>query len=322
MAVIVPGVPGQDHRRCRSPRIAASSRHSRRSVLTNRSANEFARGAGTGALINRVPFPEKTSSNCHGEFAVSVADQEPKAAHPLAEIHQEVAGLLAVPAPAGWAVGKDARRLNSQGLPPRRRHLARRETEPGSGQDPADCLSPTRYPSRAAHPRCAADPSAGSAVPAAPPAHAPRPRPVAVPAHSDRSNSAWPGPGQAPVPGHQGSRCHDPIQPQPTGQQPRQRGEYGTVSPIRPRARDLPTQDRNLIVRYQDLHILDGVTPCQEHQLAEHPDHEEIDEASEHIAERIAADQAHARGILVRRTPQDLSKCCRDVTAWADHLPT
>jgi len=32
----------------------------------------------------------------------------------------------------------------------------------------------------------------------------------------------------------------------------------------------------------QDLHVLGGVTPCQEHQPAEHPDHEEIDEANEH----------------------------------------
>jgi hypothetical protein len=39
------------------------SRHSRRSVPTNLSANEFTRGARTGILITRVPFPLKTPSN-------------------------------------------------------------------------------------------------------------------------------------------------------------------------------------------------------------------------------------------------------------------
>ena len=39
------------------------SRHSRRSVPTNRSAYAFARGDRTGVLITRVPFPAKTSSN-------------------------------------------------------------------------------------------------------------------------------------------------------------------------------------------------------------------------------------------------------------------
>jgi hypothetical protein len=38
------------------------SRHSHRSVPTNRSANAFARGARTGVLITRVPFPAKTPS--------------------------------------------------------------------------------------------------------------------------------------------------------------------------------------------------------------------------------------------------------------------
>jgi hypothetical protein len=38
-------------------------------------------------------------------------------------------------------------------------------------------------------------------------------------------------PDQAPAPGQQGARCHDPAQPQVPEQQPRQGGEHGTVSP-------------------------------------------------------------------------------------------
>jgi hypothetical protein len=50
-------------RRCRSPRIRMWSRHSRRSVPANRSADEFARGDRTGVLITRVPSSAKTPSD-------------------------------------------------------------------------------------------------------------------------------------------------------------------------------------------------------------------------------------------------------------------
>jgi hypothetical protein len=56
---------------------------------------------------------------------------------------------------------------------------------------------------------------------------------------------------------------HDPVQPQAPGQQPGQRGEYGTVSPVRPWERDLPTQDRDLMAQHEDLRILGGVTARQ-----------------------------------------------------------
>src|ERR687889_1824159 len=39
-----------------------------------------------------------------GELAVPVADQEPELLGALAEIHQQVAGLLGDPVPVGWAV--------------------------------------------------------------------------------------------------------------------------------------------------------------------------------------------------------------------------
>jgi hypothetical protein len=65
-------------------------------------------------------------------------------------------------------------------------------------------------------------------------------------------------------------------------QQPRQGGEDYAVSPIRPRPRDLPTQHRDLMPQDEDLRILRGVTAHQERQPAEHPDHEQVDEANEH----------------------------------------
>ena len=39
-----------------------------------------------------------------GELAVAVADQELEAVRPLAEVHEQIAGLLGGPGPVGWAV--------------------------------------------------------------------------------------------------------------------------------------------------------------------------------------------------------------------------
>jgi hypothetical protein len=72
------------------------------------------------------------------------------------------------------------------------------------------------------------------------------------------------------------------VQPQARWQQPRQGADHGTISPVRPWAGDLPPHDRNLVPEHQDLRVLGGVTSRQEHQPAEHPDHEQVDETNEH----------------------------------------
>jgi hypothetical protein len=106
-----------------------------------------------------------------------------------------------------------------------------------------------------------------------------------------------------PVPGQQGSRCYDPVQPQLPGQQPGQGGEHGTISPARLRTRDLPTQDRDLVPQDQDLRILGGVAADQERQPTEHPDYEQVDKVSRRVMcahrssvkvshEELAGDQA------------------------------
>ena len=38
----------------------------------------------------------------------------------------------------------------------------------------------------------------------------------------------------------------------------------------------------DFVPQHEDLRLLSGVAPRQEHQPAEHPDHEEVDEADEH----------------------------------------
>jgi len=59
-------------------------------------------------------------------------------------------------------------------------------------------------------------------------------------------------------------------------------GGHGTVSPARLRPGNLPPQDRDLVPQHQDLRILRSITGRQEHQPAEHLDHEEADKADEH----------------------------------------
>ena len=46
-------------------------------------------------------------------------------------------------------------------------------------------------------------------------------------------------------------------------------------------ARDLAAQDRNLMPQDQDLHVFEA-SCAEQHQPAEQPDHEEIEEAEEH----------------------------------------
>ena len=84
------------------------------------------------------------------------------------------------------------------------------------------------------------------------------------------------------MPGRQGARCHDPVQPQATGQHPGQGGEYGTVSPVRSRTGDLPPQHRDLVAKNQELRVLGSVAARQEGQPAAHTDHEQVYESHEH----------------------------------------
>jgi hypothetical protein len=52
---------------------------------------------------------------------------------------------------------------------------------------------------------------------------------------------------QTPVPREQGARRHDPMQPQGSGQQPRQRGDHCAVGPVWRWAGDLTAKDGDLV---------------------------------------------------------------------------
>ena len=84
------------------------------------------------------------------------------------------------------------------------------------------------------------------------------------------------------MPGQEGARGHDSVQPEARWQQPGQGRDHGAVGPVRPRARNLTAQDADLVPKYQDLRVLRSVAPGQEDQPAEQPDHEQVDKSDEH----------------------------------------
>ena len=261
------------------------SRHSRRSVPTNRSAYEFARGDRTGVLITRTVFPEKTALN----VAVNLLSRSRiRNLKPLAEIHQEIAGLLGGPGP-GWMrgnaqdmdppgpdlhneqhvhapehdgvdmqeiAGKDSRCLRGQKLTPGRRSPPRRRSKTGRGHDPAD--RPLPQPAPKAEQFALDAPVSPARVLPRKPFH----QGTHLGRHSRSTRSARIGPcllDQAAVRGQHRACRHDPVQLQVPRQHHGKGGEHRTVSPVRPRARYLPAQDRDLMAEEQDLRILGGV---------------------------------------------------------------
>jgi hypothetical protein len=102
----------QHRREVPGPVISMWSRHSRRSVPIQRSTIALAVALRTGVRRTRMSAPAKTASK-GGELAVPIADQEPKLVGAVAEVHQQVAGLLGHPAPGG--AGGDPRDVHPAG---------------------------------------------------------------------------------------------------------------------------------------------------------------------------------------------------------------
>ena len=86
--------------------IRTWSRHSRRSVPIHLSTIAFARGARIGVSDDPDVGTGEHGIERGGEFAVSVADQEPEPVGVFAEVHEQVAGLLGDPVSGG--VGGDS----------------------------------------------------------------------------------------------------------------------------------------------------------------------------------------------------------------------
>ena len=75
---------------------------------------------------------------------------------------------------------------------------------------------------------------------------------------------------------------HDPVQPEVSGQQSRERGDHGPIRPVQLRASDLTAQHSDLVPQYQDLDLFGGVAAGEQRQPAEQPGHQQVQEAEEH----------------------------------------
>ena len=75
------------------------SRHSRRSVPMKRSAIAFARGARIGVRMMRMSAPVNTASNAAVNLLSRSRIREPKPVGAVAEVDEQVAGLLGDPRP-------------------------------------------------------------------------------------------------------------------------------------------------------------------------------------------------------------------------------
>ena len=75
--------------------------HSRRTVLTPRSAIAFARGARTGVrmifICSEVNTASKSATNC-----VAIANQEAQLFDTIIEVHEQIAGCWVTHARSGW----------------------------------------------------------------------------------------------------------------------------------------------------------------------------------------------------------------------------
>jgi hypothetical protein len=72
-----------------------------RMVNTNRSAKQFARGQRGGILTISMPASATTASNEGREMSGAIADEEAEPRDVVAELHEEVAGVLGGPGPVG-----------------------------------------------------------------------------------------------------------------------------------------------------------------------------------------------------------------------------
>ena len=77
--------------------MSIRSVHSARAVRTHLSAKQFARGVRGGIFTTFTPSLAKIASKTFGELGVAVPDQESEGADPVAEVHEQVAGLLGGP---------------------------------------------------------------------------------------------------------------------------------------------------------------------------------------------------------------------------------
>src|SRR5205823_2119754 len=67
-----------------------------------------------------------------------------------------------------------------------------------------------------------------------------------------------------------------------SGQQPNQRGQDRPVGPVQPRPGVAPPQYRDLVPQHQQFGILGGGVASQQHQSADQPDEDQVEQPQRH----------------------------------------
>ena len=265
--------------------MSIRSVHSRRTVPTQRSANEFARGACGGDLITSIPSPVNTASKTVVNFAVAVAEQEPQLGRALVEVHEHVSGLLGDP--GAGRMGGHAGHLNPAGgdlheekyVDPLEEHGI--DSEEIAGQDRLRLGGEELLPGRAGPAGCRVHAGLIQDLPdgagrdlvaqadqfALDPAVPPRQVLRGQPQHqlADLSVDRWPArPGtgvrpmpsnELPVPAKEGRRGDNERRPLLAGQQPRQGGQDHPVGRLQLGAAYLAAQHCYLVAENQEFDV-------------------------------------------------------------------
>jgi hypothetical protein len=84
------------------------------------------------------------------------------------------------------------------------------------------------------------------------------------------------------VPPQDSAGGDQPVHPQPPRQEPDQRGEDDTISPVQSGPRMGPAQHGDLVPQHEQFGVLGGRRPAEQDQPAAEPDENEIEQAEGH----------------------------------------
>ena len=84
------------------------------------------------------------------------------------------------------------------------------------------------------------------------------------------------------MPAQQRARRDQSMSPQHAWQQPGQRRQDCPVGPVRPGPADLTTEHRDLMTEQHDLRLFGRLAATEQHQPAEYPDHDQVEQAKGH----------------------------------------
>ena len=215
------------------------------------------------------------------QAAAALRDAREQAAAAQAAAREQAAAAReqAAATEGASALRQEAISLSTQERPPGGIHVPRGRPEPAGAQDPphrrlADLVAePAQL---AVHPAV----SPGRVLPRHPQHQVADVRTGPRPTWPFRV--CPPACDQPLMPAQQRARRDQPMSPQHAWQQPGQRRQDCPVGPVRPGPGDLTTEHRDLMTEHHDLRLFGRLAATEQHQPAEYPDHDQVEQAKGH----------------------------------------